>query len=87
VLFRSWAALGAGNGTIVLLMAVKNRGPIAEALMAGGRSPETAVRIVENATTKNQTVRECVLSDLGVTEAHHPAVIVIGDVAGRAREL
>ncbi|SDE35706.1 uroporphyrinogen-III C-methyltransferase [Glycomyces harbinensis] len=83
----NWEALGAGNGTVVLLMAVKNRGAIAEALIAGGRSPDAAVRIVENATTKNQTVRECVLSDLGVTEAHHPAVIVIGDVAARARTL
>nr|WP_255673061.1 uroporphyrinogen-III C-methyltransferase [Glycomyces amatae] len=82
-----WAALGAGNGTVVLLMAVKNRGPIAAALIAGGRSPDAPVRIVENATTKNQTVRECVLSDLGDTEAHHPAVIVIGDVAARARTL
>ncbi|WP_205326629.1 uroporphyrinogen-III C-methyltransferase [Glycomyces sp. YM15] len=83
----NWAALGAGHGTIVLLMAVKNRAAIAEALIAGGRAPETPVRIVENATTKNQTVRNCALADLGVTEAHHPSVIVIGDVAGRAREL
>ena len=75
------------NGTIVLLMAVKNRAAIAEALIEGGRAPETAVRIVENATTKNQNVRECVLAELGDTEAHHPSVIVIGDVAGRAREL
>jgi uroporphyrin-III C-methyltransferase / precorrin-2 dehydrogenase / sirohydrochlorin ferrochelatase len=83
----NWAALGAGNGTIVLLMAVKNRAAIAAALIDGGRSPQTPVRIVENATTKNQTVRNCALADLGVTEAHHPSVIVIGDVAGRAREL
>ncbi|WP_030155362.1 uroporphyrinogen-III C-methyltransferase [Glycomyces sp. NRRL B-16210] len=82
-----WASLGAGNGTVVLLMAVKNRGPIAEALIDGGRDPRTPVRIVENATTKNQTVRECVLADLGATEAHHPAVIVIGAVAARGRNL
>ncbi|WP_204745190.1 uroporphyrinogen-III C-methyltransferase [Glycomyces paridis] len=82
-----WASLGAGNGTIVLLMAVKNRAAIAAALIDGGRDPRTPVRIVESATTKNQTVRECVLSDLGVTEAHHPSVIVIGAVAGRGREL
>jgi uroporphyrin-III C-methyltransferase/precorrin-2 dehydrogenase/sirohydrochlorin ferrochelatase len=80
-----WHALGAGNGTIVLLMAVKNRAAIAAALMEGGRPGDTPVRIVESATTKNQTVRECELSDLGVTEAHHPAVIVIGAVAARGR--
>ncbi|GAA2293196.1 uroporphyrinogen-III C-methyltransferase [Glycomyces scopariae] len=82
-----WHALGAGNGTVVLLMAVKNRAAIAAALMAGGRPGSTPVRIVESATTKNQTVRECELSDLGVTEAHHPAVIVIGAVAARGRVL
>ncbi|MEU5875043.1 uroporphyrinogen-III C-methyltransferase [Glycomyces sp. NPDC047369] len=82
-----WHALGAGNGTVVLLMAVKNRAAIAAALMEGGRPGDTPVRIVENATTKNQTVRECELSDLGVTEAHHPSVIVIGAVAARGREL
>ncbi|GAA1678767.1 uroporphyrinogen-III C-methyltransferase [Glycomyces endophyticus] len=82
-----WHALGAGNGTVVLLMAVKNRAAIAAALMAGGRPGSTPVRIVESATTKNQTVRECRLADLGVTEAHHPAVIVIGAVAARARGL
>ncbi|MEU6860935.1 uroporphyrinogen-III C-methyltransferase [Glycomyces sp. NPDC046736] len=82
-----WAALGAGNGTVVLLMAVKNRGAIADALISGGRLPTTPVRIVESATTKNQTVRECVLSELGATEANHPAVIVVGAVAGRGRKL
>ncbi|RRR97524.1 uroporphyrinogen-III C-methyltransferase [Glycomyces terrestris] len=82
-----WHALGAGNGTVVLLMAVKNRAAIAAALMEGGRPGDTPVRIVESATTKNQTVRECELSDLGVTEAHHPAVIVIGAVAARGRSL
>jgi uroporphyrin-III C-methyltransferase/precorrin-2 dehydrogenase/sirohydrochlorin ferrochelatase len=82
-----WHSLGAGNGTVVLLMAVKNRAAIAAALMEGGRPGSTPVRIVESATTKNQTVRECELSDLGDTEAHHPAVIVIGAVAARGRGL
>ena len=83
----NWEALGKSNGTLVLLMAVKNRAAIAAALIEGGRDASSAVRIVENATTKNQTVRECTLADLGRTEAHPPAVIVIGDVASRRREL
>lgn len=82
-----WEALARSNGTIVLLMAVKNRAAIAEALIAGGRDRETPVRIVENATTKNQAVRACTLGTLGAAEAHHPSVIVIGAVAGRRREL
>ncbi len=45
------------------------------------------MRIVENATTKNQTVRACTLGTLGAAEAHHPSVIVVGAVAGRRREL
>lgn len=83
----NWDALARSNGTLVLLMAVKNRAAIAEALLSGGRDPETPVRIVENATTKNQTVRACTLGTLGAAEAHHPSVIVVGAVAGRRREL
>jgi uroporphyrin-III C-methyltransferase / precorrin-2 dehydrogenase / sirohydrochlorin ferrochelatase len=82
-----WGALGRSNGTLVLLMAVKNRAAIARALIRGGRDSATPVRIVENATTKNQTVRAATLATLGGTEANHPAVIVVGAVAGRAREL
>ncbi|WP_035700915.1 uroporphyrinogen-III C-methyltransferase, partial [Glycomyces tenuis] len=83
----NWDALAKSNGTLVLLMAVKNRAAIAEALIAGGRDAGSPVRVVENATTKNQTVRACTLAELGSSEAHHPAVIVIGAVAGRGREL
>lgn len=83
----NWEALSRSNGTLVMLMAVKNRAAIAEALLAGGRDPDSPVRIVENATTRHQTVRACTLASLGETEARHPAVIVIGAVAGRRREL
>ncbi|MCH7231317.1 uroporphyrinogen-III C-methyltransferase [Glycomyces sp. L485] len=83
----NWDALAKSNGTLVMLMAVKNRAAIAEALIDGGRDASSPVRIVENATTKNQTVRGCTLETLGSTEANHPAVIVIGAVAGRRREL
>ncbi|WP_307789238.1 uroporphyrinogen-III C-methyltransferase [Glycomyces salinus] len=83
----NWEALARSNGTLVLLMAVKNRAAIAAALIEGGRDASSAVRIVENATTKNQTVRECTLGTLGETETHHPAVIVIGEVAARRRAI
>ncbi|WP_026922680.1 uroporphyrinogen-III C-methyltransferase [Glycomyces arizonensis] len=83
----NWDALAASNGTLVLLMAVKNRDAIAAALIAGGRDAASPVRIVENATTKNQTVRACTLDSLGRAETNHPAVIVVGAVAGRRREL
>lgn len=81
----NWDALASTNGTLVLLMAVKHRAAIAEALLAGGRDADSPVRVVENATTKNQTVRACALGSLGTTEVNHPAVIVIGAVAGRGR--
>ncbi|GAB3219255.1 uroporphyrinogen-III C-methyltransferase [Glycomyces halotolerans] len=83
----NWTALGQSNGTLVLLMAVKNRAAIAEALIEHGRDSASPVRIVENATTKNQTVRDCTLGELGAAEANHPAVIVVGEVAGRRRDL
>ena len=83
----NWSALAASHGTVVLLMAVKNRAAIANALLEGGKSPDTPVRIVENATTRQQTSRATTLGSLGEALAQSPSVFVIGEVAGRAREL
>ncbi len=80
-----WPALGALHGTLVLLMSVENIGPIAEALAAHGRDPETpAVAIQEGGLPGESIVRAPlaklpgVIADAGL---HPPAVVLIGPVA------
>ena len=83
-----WDAAARMRGTLVLLMAVERIGAIAAALIAGGRSPQTPVAVVQEGTTANQrrvdatlaTVAEVVASE----QVRPPAVVVVGDVVGLA---
>lgn len=79
-----WPSLARGDGTIVLLMAVANLAAIAAALVAGGRSGETGVAIVERASMPDQRVVRCRLHELGAVaedqQVTNPAVVIIGDV-------
>ena len=79
-----WAALGSANDTLVLLMAVANIGPIAAALLEGGRAAATPAVLVENASLPVQRVVRTTLGDLERSVREEdvvpPAVIVIGDV-------
>jgi uroporphyrin-III C-methyltransferase/precorrin-2 dehydrogenase/sirohydrochlorin ferrochelatase len=79
-----WEVLGAGGGTLVLLMAVANLEPIAAALMAAGRPPDTPAACIENASLPQQRVVRSVLAQIAADAIRHtvvpPAVIVIGDV-------
>lgn len=80
-----WARLGAGSGTIVLLMAVAHLRAIAEELLAGGRAATTPVVVVENASLPQQriirTTLEAVADDADAAQIAPPAVVVIGEVA------
>jgi len=76
-----WHALAKAGGTIVVLMGVAERAGIASALIAGARSANTPVAIVERAGTPRQRVSRCGLDELGVAEVEPPATIVIGPVA------
>jgi uroporphyrin-III C-methyltransferase / precorrin-2 dehydrogenase / sirohydrochlorin ferrochelatase len=84
-----WAALGAQCGTVVLLMAVQNATAIAEALVGGGRSPQTPVAVVREGTMPGEQVVWSRLASLGSdivrTGVRPPAVIVVGDVVAVAR--
>lgn len=79
-----WAALARQRGTLVLLMAVERLGPIAEALLRHGRTPDTPVAVVQEGTMAGQrrvdatlgTVARAV-ADAGVRP---PAVVVVGEV-------
>ncbi|QXE37804.1 uroporphyrinogen-III C-methyltransferase [Streptomyces sp. GMY02] len=79
-----WAALARLHGTLVLLMAVDKIGPIAEALVAHGKAPETPVALIQEGTTAAQRRVDATLATVAETvrteEVRPPAVIVIGDV-------
>lgn len=81
-----WDALARLGGTLVLLMAVENLPVIAEALVAGGRDPETPAVAVQEGGLPGEAVVRASLAKLpgAVVDAalRPPAVIVIGPVAG-----
>jgi uroporphyrin-III C-methyltransferase len=85
-----WELLGRQQGTIVILMGVKNLPRIAEILVAAGKNPETPVAIIERGLRKDQRVTTGKLSGIGriatETGVKAPAVIVIGDVVSLYHE-
>jgi uroporphyrin-III C-methyltransferase/precorrin-2 dehydrogenase/sirohydrochlorin ferrochelatase len=79
-----WSAVARMTGTVVLMMAVENAGAIASALVAGGRSADTAVAVVCDGS---MPAERTVLATLGTLDARiaaesvrPPAIIVVGDV-------
>jgi uroporphyrin-III C-methyltransferase/precorrin-2 dehydrogenase/sirohydrochlorin ferrochelatase len=83
-----WKAVAGLDGTILLMMAVENAAPIAEALVAGGRSPVTPVAVVCDGTMPGERTVLSTLGDLGADlvaqEVRPPAIIVVGDVVAVA---
>jgi uroporphyrin-III C-methyltransferase / precorrin-2 dehydrogenase / sirohydrochlorin ferrochelatase len=86
-----WVRMGSGTATIVLLMAVHTLPAIADALLAAGRDPATAVACVQEGSTASQRVLVSTLgtvkkdaADFGLAA---PTVSVIGDVVGVLEEL
>lgn len=79
-----WAALARLGQPIVLYMAVRTIGVIAERLLAGGMAPDTAAAVVAEATTARQRVKIGTLSTLpGLVEGAAlttPAMIVLGGI-------
>jgi uroporphyrin-III C-methyltransferase/precorrin-2 dehydrogenase/sirohydrochlorin ferrochelatase len=79
-----WATLAATNATLVLLMAVGNLGAIAGTLVAGGRSADCGVAVVENASLPAQRVLRGRLAEIAEIAAResvrNPAVVIVGEV-------
>ncbi|MFZ2502315.1 MAG: uroporphyrinogen-III C-methyltransferase, partial [Nocardioides sp.] len=79
-----WAAVGQMRGTVVLLMAVANAGPISAALMAGGRAADTPVAVIVDGTMPTERVERTSLAELADTIERRglsaPAIIVVGPV-------
>ncbi|MFW0790288.1 uroporphyrinogen-III C-methyltransferase [Gordonia sp. CPCC 205333] len=81
-----WAALAQLRGTIVLMMAVERVDAFADALLDGGRSAQTPVAMIENASLPSQRVLRTTLAYAAQTAVDErlrpPAIVVIGEVAG-----
>jgi uroporphyrin-III C-methyltransferase len=79
-----WNALARGAPVLVIYMALKHLGIIAERLIAGGRPSEEPVAIVSKAATPGQRVLETTLG--AAAEAARdaaiepPALVVVGEV-------
>lgn len=83
-----WAALARLRGTVVLLMAVENAPAIADALVAGGRSADTPVAVIQDGTMPGESKVLSTLGELAGDLASHgvrpPAIIVVGEVVAVA---
>ncbi|MDY0883860.1 uroporphyrinogen-III C-methyltransferase [Dongia soli] len=79
-----WMSLGKGSPVIVLYMALKHIGQIAERLQQAGRRPDEPVAVVSKATTSEQRVLETTLAACSAAvEAsgiEPPAIVVVGEV-------
>ncbi len=86
-----WSVLAKLSGTIVLMMGVGKLRLFADALLAGGRSADTPVTIIQEGTTAQQRVLRADLASIAdrveQEQIKPPAITVIGAVAGLADQL
>lgn len=77
-----WASLATGAEVLVLYMAQRQIGAIADRLIAAGRAPNEAVALIANATTPRQVAVVTDLRDAARRAAtlDSPLLIVIGPV-------
>jgi len=83
-----WPAISRAAPVIVMFMAVKHLGTIAQKLLAAGRDPEDRLAIVSNAALPTQKVIETTLEQAAsLTDVPTPAIIVIGPVSAYRQTL
>ncbi|MEV2276783.1 uroporphyrinogen-III C-methyltransferase [Nocardiopsis sp. NPDC049922] len=86
-----WAGLARAGGTVVVLMGVERIEAIAEALVGHGRSADTPVAVVQEATLPGQRTVTGTLADIAASvrsaRVRPPAVVIIGEVVKTARDL
>lgn len=75
-----WASIARGSPTLVLYMATKHAGAIAEKLIAAGRQPDEPAAVVSRASLADQTISVTTLGGLeeAARDCAMPAVLVIG---------
>lgn len=87
----SWRKLATATDTICVLMGMRRIEEICEAIMSGGRSPETPVAVIQWGARPEQKVVTAPLSRIAqeVREqgVSNPAVIVVGEVVQLRRQL
>jgi uroporphyrin-III C-methyltransferase len=78
----NWQAVATASPVIVMYMAVKHLGEIAQALLEGGRAPKDPVTIISNASLPHQQVLATTLDQAGDFVAKNnpptPAIVVVG---------
>jgi len=79
-----WEVLARLGGTPVMLKTVGRLESVCDALVAGGRDPETAVAVIQDGTLPTQRVVVTTLAAAArdAAEVASPAVVVIGEVVG-----
>ena len=77
-----WTAIATAAPVIVMYMAVKHLGSIADKLIAAGRDPADPVAVVCNATLPDQYVAEATLGTVAslADTVFAPAIVVVGPV-------
>jgi uroporphyrinogen III methyltransferase/synthase len=86
-----WPALAAFPGTLVFYMGVRRLDRIVAQLVAGGRSPDEPVAVVQRGTFADQRTVSGTLADIAARAAQAgvraPAITVVGGVAALHDEL
>ncbi|MBK16719.1 MAG: uroporphyrinogen-III C-methyltransferase [Prochlorococcus sp. SP3034] len=79
-----WRELAKSSDSLVIYMGIRNVGYIVNELLAGGRDPNTASAVVQEATLKNQKSEITKLSNLveiiKVNQFKSPSIILIGKI-------
>ena len=87
----NWPSIARQNQTLVVYMGLLKNEVLAEKLIKYGRSPDTAVAVIENGTTNSQRVIIGTLTTLSdLVKKHYvksPALIIIGEVVSLAPAL
>ena len=81
-----WTQLAKGNQTLAVYMGVSTSGVVAAKLIAAGRSAQTPVLVVENASLPQERRLLATLSNLAekTKGLDGPAILIVGEVAALA---
>jgi uroporphyrin-III C-methyltransferase len=81
---EKWKELAKSNDTLVFYMAVKNITDLAELLLRYSRKPQTAMAVIEQATTVHQQVHITTLQNCAIDfwrkQFSSPSLVIVGDV-------
>ena len=83
-----WPAVARAAPVIVMFMAVKHLGVIADRLLAAGRDGNDRLAVISHAATPDQVVTETTLAEAHrLTDVATPAIVVLGPVSAYHQSL